>query len=128
MKNKNLFLWLGLTVPGLLFVIFVVSSISIGTGVQEIINEARDLHQGNRIESLIHFMESEEIPVSKRNRAVWALGQMGESRALPFLIKHSLSEEEHSDQALSRHELKKAIKLCKGGWNITAWTWRRFVK
>ena len=128
MKNKNIFLWLGLTVPGLLFVIFVVSCISIGTGVQEIIDEAQDIRPGSRIDSLIHFMESEDLSSARRNRAVWALGQLGDARALPSLKKHYQNERGHPGRTLSRHELKKAIKLCEGGWNITAWTWRRFVK
>ena len=128
MKDKNIYLWLGLTVPGLLFVISVVSCISIGAGVQEIIDEAQDIRPGSRIESLIHFMESEDLSITRRNRAVWALGQLGDARALPSLNKHYRKEREHPGQALSRHELKKAIKLCEGGWNITAGSWRRFVK
>ena len=128
MKDKKVFLWLSLTVPGMLFVLFVVSCISIGTGVQEIVDEARMARPGDRIEALIHLVESEHLPAAKRNRAVWALGQLGDSRALPFLRNQNRKREADPLLSLSRHELEKAIHLCEGGWNITAWTWRRFVK
>jgi len=65
--------------------------------------------------------------VPKRNHAIWALGQLGDKRALPSLEKLYTGEPCDHSKYVCQYELKKAIKLCRGGLNITAWTWRRFV-
>jgi hypothetical protein len=128
MKTKNILFRLVLAAGGLLVGIFIVSSISIGAGVKEIADEALNIHPGGHVEALVHLMESEDQPLSKRNRAVWALGQLGDTEALSSLRKHYTGEACDHSRFVCQDELKKAIKLCEGGWNITAWTWRRFVK
>jgi len=99
----------------------------IGIGVKEISSEAIQIYQGDKVEALTNFMNSEDHPLSKRNRAIWALGQLGDKRALPFLEKLYTGEPCDHSKYVCQHELKKAIKLCSGELNITAWTWRRFV-
>jgi len=126
--TKNIFRQIVWAIGGLLPVIFIIVCFSIGSGVKEISDEALEIHPGDRVEALINLMESEDQPFAKKNRAVWALGQLGDARALPLLKKHYTGEPCDHTRFLCQKELKKAIKLLEGGLNITAWTWRRFVK
>lgn len=55
--------------------------------------------------------------------AVWALGQIGDARALPVLQKYCTGNtppRESPERVISRYELKKAIHLLRGGWNVRA--------
>jgi len=99
----------------------------IGIGVKKISNEAIQIYQGDKVEALINFMNSEGHPLPKRNHAIWALGQLGDKRALPSLEKLYTGEPCDHSKYVCQDELKKAIKLCRGELNISAWTWRRFV-
>lgn len=128
MKTKNILLWLLAAVGGLLAGLFIVSGISIGTGVKKIANEAQAIYQEGQVDSLIHLMDDKNLPMDKRNQAVWALGQLANSKALPFLKKHYTGEPCDHARFLCQYELKKAIKHCRGDLNITAWMWRRFVE
>jgi hypothetical protein len=127
MKAKNILLWLLVAVLGLLATLFIVSGIFIGTGVKEIADEAQKSFPGDTVESLMLLMDSENQPMGTRNKAVWALGQLGEKKALPYLEKHYTGEPCDHSRFLCQYELKKAIKHCRGDLNITAWMWRRFV-
>lgn len=99
----------------------------IGVGVKEISAEAIQEFSGDNIEALMAYVDSEKHTLKKRNRAVWALGKIGDVRALPVLEKYYTGQPCNHIRYLCQYELKKAIKLCKGGINITRWTWRRFV-
>lgn len=55
--------------------------------------------------------------------AVWALGQIGDARALPVLQEYytgNIPPRESPERVISRYELKKAIHLLRGGWNVRA--------
>ncbi|MCJ7582780.1 MAG: hypothetical protein MUP98_19865 [Candidatus Aminicenantes bacterium] len=115
--------------PGfvLLFFAYGLACWDIGAGVKSINEEALEIYQGNGVSALMKYADSEEQNMQKRNRAVWALGQLGDPMALPVLLKHYTSNPCDHTRFLCQHELKKAIKLCKGAWNASAWTWRRHV-
>jgi hypothetical protein len=62
-----------------------------------------------------------------RNRAIWALGQLGDERALLVFEKYytgEIPEREPLSEVISQYELKKAIKMAEGGVNLSAWVWR----
>ena len=79
---------------------------------------------GDRVPALMAYVESPAHPMRDRNRAVWALGQLGDARALPLLEKHFTGRECEHDRALCQHELRKAIRLCRGATNMPAFIWR----
>jgi len=79
------------------------------------------------VESLITLLKDENKGFRSRNDAVWALGQLGDGRALSVLRSFytgKMPTREPLDKSISQYELKKAIKLTSGGFNITAFVWR----
>ncbi len=104
-----------------LLVAFLMICFSIRSSVKEISAQATQQYPGDRIEALITYVNSKNISLRQRNRAVWALGQIGDKRALPVLEKSYTGQPCDHDSRLCQGELQKAIKLCKGGLNATAW-------
>ena len=104
-----------------LFIVFIWSCFSIRSSVKEISAEATQQYPGDRIEALITYVNSENHSLRQRNLAVWALGQIGDERALPVLEKSYTGGPCDHDNCLCQRELQKAVKLCKGGFNTTAW-------
>lgn len=111
---------LGVVVSGIL-----VTSVWIGAAVRQASVEAVRRYGGDEVEALMRSVEDSTLPLRKRNRAVWALGQLGDPRALPLLESlHDGSECSH-ERALCQRELGKAIKLCRGATNLSGYVWRR---
>jgi hypothetical protein len=96
----------------------------IGSGVNAIGDAAVLAHPGNRIPALVAYVESPKHTLRERNRAVWALGQLGDARALPVLEKYLTGGACEHGRLLCQHELRKAIRLCRGGTNSSARFWR----
>ncbi|MHC4488436.1 MAG: hypothetical protein ACYS9C_11575 [Planctomycetota bacterium] len=106
----------------LLLILFVMVSWSIRSSVKTICAEATQKYPGDRIEALMAHVNSEDHTLGERNNAVWALGQIGDERALPVLEKFYTGQPcNNHDISLCQQELGKAVKLCKGGFNLTAW-------
>jgi HEAT repeat protein len=78
-------------------------------------------YPGDRIEALMTYVESKNHSLRQRNRSVWALGQIGDKRALPVLEKYRTGKPCDHDATLCQREVGKAIKLCRGSLNATAW-------
>ena len=105
----------------LVFAVYMWSCFSIRSSVKQIGAMAVEQYPGDRIDALIKYVESQDHPLRQRDRAVWALGQIGDERALPTLQKYYTGGPcDHTSQ-LCQHELEKAVKLCSGSFNATAW-------
>ena len=100
---------------------FVMICFSIRLGVKKISAEAVQQYPGDRVEALIAYVRSEDHSLRKRNLAVWTLGQIGDKRALPVLTQFYTGGPCDHSSRLCQGELQKAIKLCKGSINATAW-------
>lgn len=96
----------------------------IRSGVQAASEAALREQAGDPVLSLMAYVDAPQHTLRERNRAVWALGQLGEARALPVLEKHFTGEECDHAHGLCQRELQKAIRLCRGGTNVTAVLWR----
>jgi hypothetical protein len=105
----------------LVLVMFVVICFSIRSAVKQMSAEATKEYPGNRVEALIAYVSSENHSLKKRNRAVWALGQIGDKSALAVLESFYTGGDCDHEKHLCQHEIKKAIYGCKGGLNLTAW-------
>jgi hypothetical protein len=104
-----------------LFIAYLMVCFSIRSSVKKISAEATQRYPGDRVEALITYVNSENHSLSQRNRAVWALGQIGDKRALATLERWHTGQPCDHDNLLCQRELQKAIRACKGGFNATAW-------
>src|SRR4030042_6144564 len=125
-RRPALPLWL-LAGTGLLLLAYGVMCLAIGTGVDDVLEKARGGFSGKDTNALVAMMNSNDITLKDRNLAVWALGQLGDPRALPSL--EDLVTGGPCDHAAGgcQHELRKAIRQCRGGVNITRWAWKPLV-
>jgi len=71
-----------------LFTLFCMAELSIGWGVRRSSQIAQRQFPGDRVQALVAMVECESCDMRDRNHAVWALGQLDDSRALPVLEKH----------------------------------------
>ena len=100
---------------------FVSVCFSIRSGVKDMSAKATKEFPGDRVQALIAYVGSENHTLKDRNRAVWALGQIGDKSALPVLESFYTGAECDHDKHLCQRELSHAIYGCKGGLNLTAW-------
>lgn len=106
---------------------FVICCTWIGYDVKSKCQDAKAEYSGDCPEALISLLNDENRGFKARNSAIWALGQLGDSRALPVLQSYytgNIPDREPLAKVISQYELKKAINLASGGINITAIFWR----
>lgn len=123
--KKTIFYAVVIGISVILF-LFVATSSWIGFGVGEQCENAQAKYGGDCVEALSRVVSGESNSLEDRKDAVWALGQLGDGRALVVLEKYyegSSGECKHETN-LCQYELKKAIKLAQGGFNATALIWR----
>lgn len=126
--------WIGIGLLGLFIagvIIFVITSLWIGSDVRRYCKTAKKRYPGTCVSALTEIVLDESMPYRDRNHAIWALGQLGDPKALTYLNKYNtgkITEKESIDTALSQYELTKAIKLMQGGLNLTALVWRYNIK
>ena len=118
---KKILVYGALSCLAFLFVAYLVVCWSIRSSVKEMSAIATRQYPGDRIEALVRYVDSENHSLRERNRAVWALGQIGDERALPALEKLYTGEPCDHDNSLCQRELQRAITACKGAFNATAW-------
>lgn len=113
---------------GIFLLFFVIACTWIGYDVKDQCKSAeREYGNSSCVEALSRLLDDETRGYRARNDAVWALGQLGDSRALPVLKKYytgNIPEREPLDETISQYELKKAINLAQRGTNLTAVFWR----
>jgi HEAT repeat protein len=106
--------WLAVLIVALLLVAgFAAIKWSIHADVSDATELALREYPGDDVLALIAFVESDEHSLPARNRAVWALGQLGDARALPTLERKYTGETCDHARRLCEHELKKAIDLIR---------------
>lgn len=126
--RQNLLYFLAIIISIFCLFFFITCS-WIGYDVKSQCRSARMEYKGDCTESLIKLLRDEKKDFRSRNSAIWALGQLGDSRALPVLKSFytgNIPAREPLDKTISQYELKKAIALASGGLNVTAWVWRSF--
>lgn len=134
MKNNSLkqkLLYFAAIGASTFLLFFFIAGVWIGYEAKNICKTAQREYGGTCVNSLIAQLEDEGRGFRARNDAVWALGQLGDGSALPVLEKYytgNIPDREPLDKMISQYELKKAINLASGGFNITAWLWRGGIK
>lgn len=120
--------WLAVIAGVLVFLTFdayLVVCWRIGADVKRQAAAARTDYPGDSVEALMTLVADENRALSERNLAIWALGQLGDARALPLLRGLQTGGPCDHAQRVCERELAKAVKLAEGGLNATAWVWRR---
>jgi len=111
-------------------VVIILFSLSIELGVKKTCEMATREYPGDKVEALMMFVESTESGYnadrySANNHAFWALGQLGDERALPFLKKLLTGEACDHETNLCQGEIQEAIqKLERNGFNLPKFLWR----
>lgn len=114
---------------GLLFIF--IACTWIGYEVKSQCQEAKREYGGDCGTALVSLLKDEKKSFRSRNEAIWALGQLGDSRALTdleYFYTGVVPPREPLDEGISQYELKKAINLVSGGKNIPALVWRYGIK
>ncbi len=124
-KKIIFFAFLGIFILGV--VIFIITGLWIGSDVRRYCKKARSIYGGDCVTALMEQVNDPGMPYRDRNHAVWALGQLGNPKALPYITKFytgRIPPTESQDAVLSQRELDKAIRLMQGSLNISAIIWR----
>ena len=106
---------------------FMIGCSWIGYEVKIACEGAKRYKEGDCVEALMAVVDDEKMGFWERNRAIWALGQLGDERALQVFEKYyigEIPEREPLGEMISQYELRKAIRLAEGGVNLSAWVWR----
>lgn len=113
----------------ILLLVFVVafgfSLRQIYHSVNDICRIAQEQHPGDPIDALLALIESDSASFKNKNRAIWALGQIGSKRALPLL--HELDTEKiqskpyDSSAYIVQYTVEKAISQIEGNISLTRW-------
>lgn len=125
--NKNLICYIFGVGILIFFFIFLVTCTQIGYDVEKQCKLAQDIYGGECVDALVNLVADESVQYGKNN-AIWALGQLGDKKALSFLEQYNTGEHlpkhEKWNEGISQYELRKAIKLLKSGFNLSAFVWR----
>jgi len=110
------------------FFMFVILSIQIGHDVKKRCETAQ-VYYGGECAGALMSQIADDSKIAGKNDAIWALGQLGDEKALTFLKKYDnglpLPDREPWNEGISQYELRKAIRLLESGCNMTAFIWRR---
>jgi hypothetical protein len=90
----------------------------IGWEARRTADRARAQFGGDRVIGLARMVDCESCGLGERNRAVWALGELGDERALPALRSHHRGGKCDHSRELCQYELDKAIRKIDGTWGM----------
>ncbi len=111
-------------------VVIILLSLCIELGVKKTCEMATRKYSGDKVEALIMFVQSKENSYRAHryranNHAFWALGQLGDKRALPFLRKLLTGGPCDHETNLCQGEIQEAIqKLERNQFNLPKFLWR----
>ena len=111
-------------------IVIILLSLWIELHVKKMCEMATQKYPGDKVEALMKLVDTKEYGYNKdlyrtNNHAFWALGQLGDKRALPFLKGLVTGEPCDHETNLCQGEIKEAIdKLERGQFNLPKFLWR----
>lgn len=130
-KMLHTVLYIGAVGASVFLLFFVICCVWIGYDVKQQCQTATRTYGGDCVTALSALLSDEHRGFRERNNAIWALGQLGDNRAYPLLKRMytgNIPAREPLDGMISQYELKKAVLLTNGGFNMTAVFWRYGIK
>lgn len=114
----------------LLFTIFIllvlIVTYYVESQVQETCKMAMSVYPGDKIQALINVSKNQNSCTKDKSRALWALGQLGDKKALPYLIENYGSIEETD---ICIYEAQFAIeKIQNESFNLPGFLWRNILE
>jgi hypothetical protein len=79
-------------------------------------DRARAQFGGDRVTALARVVDCEARGLRQRDRAVWALGELKDERALPVLRSYYRGGKCDHARELCQYELDKAMRKISGTW------------
>lgn len=128
-KLKKIIIFLSIAVVCVIILSIIVSFHAIYTGVKRICVQAKEEYAQDCITSLVLLIKSDEHTTKEKIHAIWALGQLADKRALPYLNEFRKKFDCEADPERSKlcYELLKALKWCEHG-NATSWMYNKREK
>ncbi len=111
-------------------VVIILFSLCIELHIKKTCGIAARKYPGDKVEALMMFVDSKENGYrahlySANNHAFWALGQLGDKRALPFLRNLLAGEPCDHETNLCQGEIQEAIqKLERNKFNLPKFLFR----
>ncbi len=106
-------------------VVIILLSLCIELHIKKTCEIAARKYSGDKVEALIMFADSKENSYRANNHAFWALGQLGDKRALPFLRKLLTGGPCDHETNLCQGEIQEAIqKLERNKFNLPKFLFR----
>jgi hypothetical protein len=111
-------------------IVIILLSLWIELHVKKMCEMATLKYPGDKVEALMMSVETKEYGYDAHryktnNRVIWALGQLGDKRALPFLKNLLTGEPCDHETNLCQGEIKEAIhKLERNQFNLPKFLWR----
>jgi hypothetical protein len=97
-------------------------------GVNDMCEAATSRYGGDNVEALMALIESKNASLREKNRAIWALGQIGDKRALPLLRRLDTDEIQakpyNPDHYIVQYRVEKAIRQIQSRFTLTRWMYR----
>jgi hypothetical protein len=90
-------------------------------GAHDVAVQAQHDFAGDEVQALLGVVQSERHSLTDRNRAVYALGLIGDARALPVLQRFYTGGDCDHARLLCQKELHKALDRCNGRNWAPAW-------
>ncbi len=124
-KLKKIIVVVIISVLFLIILSVALSFHAIYTGVKNICVQAKQEYAKDCVNSLVQFITSDEHSIKEKTHAVWALGQIADKRAIPYLqeFQRTLGCEKDPKKSKLCYEIFKALKWCEQG-NATSWMYK----
>jgi HEAT repeat protein len=124
---KKFFVY-GLTICfTLLFILLLITLHWTSSDVRATCKKAQQQFEGDCVEALIAYLQSDSLSFKEQNHVIWALGEIGDKRALPVLQKlytgKPCLKPCDSSKYICQYGIKKAIRGCKG-FNVVRYVWQ----
>jgi len=112
----------------LLTIFYAITCNMIFQDVKSICINAQHQYNGTPVQALVELLNDDDQGFESKNKAVWALGQIGDAGALPTLKKLETGipceKPCPKHKYICQYELAKAIEGCSGGFSLTRWMYR----